>query len=101
MADNIPRGPDGLQGCAWCGAPIKQPATGRRREYCKPGHVEMAYRARSTQRRVAEALKAAGVDQPPPPAAPVGGEPCPYCLDVVTGLVDHLGVCPERPGFIS
>ncbi|MFF5924407.1 hypothetical protein ACFY8C_39970, partial [Streptomyces flavochromogenes] len=51
---------------------------------------------------------------PPPPAGPevpalleladlpdqdgVRGEECPYCRDVVVGLVEHLRRCPERPG---
>jgi hypothetical protein len=88
---------DGLQGCEWCGGPIRQPATGRRRRYCKPGHREMAYRERRTQRRIGEAVDAVA----PAPRAPVDGEECPYCRGVVLGLVAHLQRCPEGPGFIS
>jgi len=90
--DGFPRDESGLRGCEWCGGRIVQPATGRRRRYCKPGHREMAYRARATQRRVDEAVKAVR-----PPAPPVAGEACPYCRNVVDGLVQHLRQCPDRP----
>jgi hypothetical protein len=116
MADDLPRGPDGLQGCEWCGEPIRQPATGRRRRYCKPGHREMAYRARARRDAINEALKAAGVDLPGNPTFPAqasaaprqppapAGEECPYCRELTkpgTGLLAHLQVCPDGPGFIS
>ncbi|MBV9026050.1 MAG: hypothetical protein JO362_20200 [Streptomycetaceae bacterium] len=60
MNDGMPRDHRGLRPCAWCGQTIRhQPPTGRLREYCKAGCRELAYRERRTQRRIAEAVKAA------------------------------------------
>jgi hypothetical protein len=108
MADDLPRGPDGLQGCGWCGGPLQQPATGRRRLYCKPGHREMAHRARKNDGRVTDALQwdpaaaRAWLDTHGVPGpVPAEGEACPYCTAVVPVLVPHLRVCPDGPGFIS
>jgi hypothetical protein len=57
MDDGMPRDASGLRPCEWCGGPIRQPATGRRRRYCKAGHREMAYRARKNDDRVTDALQ--------------------------------------------
>jgi hypothetical protein len=68
----------------------------------------MAYRARKSDGQVTDALQwdpatarewldSHGVTPP----APVEGEECPYCRDVVLGLVGHLQRCPERPGFVN
>jgi hypothetical protein len=65
MDDGMPRDADGLRPCEWCGGPIRQPATGRRRRYCSRTHRQMAYEERVTQRRIGEALQAAA---PPPPS---------------------------------
>ncbi|MBK3539493.1 hypothetical protein JHN61_25375 [Streptomyces sp. MBT67] len=42
--------------CLWCGGPIVQPETGRKRDYCKRSHREYAYRERTTVRRIGDAL---------------------------------------------
>jgi hypothetical protein len=60
----MPKDDAGLDPCDWCGGPIKQPATGRRRRYCRHSHRELAYRERRTQRRIGEAVRA--VENPPP-----------------------------------
>lgn len=56
MGNGMPRDADGLDPCDWCGGPIRQPATGRRRRYCSRTHRELAYRERKTVRRVDEAV---------------------------------------------
>jgi hypothetical protein len=48
--------------CDRCGGRIEQPATGRRRRYCTRTCRELAYRARSTEAAVTEALRAHGID---------------------------------------
>lgn len=65
MDDGMPRDASGLRPCEWCGGPIRQPPTGRRRRYCRRSHRQLAYEERVTQRRIGEALQAAG---PPPPS---------------------------------
>jgi hypothetical protein len=60
----------------------------------------MAYRARSTQRRVDDALRAAGAvvaEQSLRTTVSEARELCPYCMELLPDLVPHLGVCPERP----
>lgn len=51
--------------CDRCGERIEQPATGRRRLYCGRTCRELAYRARATDQKVTDALKAAGVSAAP------------------------------------
>ncbi|MEW2267996.1 hypothetical protein ACGF5T_35945 [Streptomyces sp. NPDC047853] len=63
----IPTDEHGNRLCLWCGEPIIQSGTGRKRDYCKRSHREYAYRERSTVRRVADAL---GYNRPDSPASP-------------------------------
>lgn len=96
--------------CEWCGEPVNQVGARTPRRYCKRSHRQRAYEARRLQR-------AAGLVPAEPPAPPaeveapalleladfpepsgVQGEECPYCRDVVVGLVVHLRQCQERPG---
>lgn len=65
MANGMPKDQNGLDPCDWCGGPIQQPATGRRRRYCSRTHRELAYRERKTVRRVDEAVAAATAPTPP------------------------------------
>jgi hypothetical protein len=55
-------GNNGPVACDRCGERIEQPATGRRRLYCGRNCRELAYRARSKDQAVRDALKAHGVD---------------------------------------
>lgn len=58
--------------CEWCGGDVEQPATGRRRLYCRRTCRELAYRERKTRRRIEEALEAQRtVSSTDTPAAPV------------------------------
>jgi hypothetical protein len=57
MDDGMPRDANGLRPCEWCGDPIRQPATGRRRRYCSRTHRELAYRRRKTEGEVTTALQ--------------------------------------------
>ncbi|MEU5736207.1 hypothetical protein ABZ797_46590 [Streptomyces antimycoticus] len=52
MSDEI-RDQDGARLCEWCGGPIKQPATGRQRRYCRQSCRQRAYEERQIQERVA------------------------------------------------
>jgi hypothetical protein len=52
----------GPTACDRCGERIEQSGTGRRRLYCGRNCRELAYRARSRDAAIREALKAAGVD---------------------------------------
>ncbi|MCQ8195435.1 hypothetical protein [Streptomyces rugosispiralis] len=52
MSDEI-RDQDGARLCEWCGGPIKQPATGRQRRYCRQSCRQRAYEERQVQERVA------------------------------------------------
>jgi hypothetical protein len=47
---------DGNRLCIWCGGPIVQPETGRKRDYCSRSHREYAYRERTVRRRIGDAL---------------------------------------------
>ncbi|MFF8619112.1 hypothetical protein [Streptomyces sp. NPDC015350] len=58
----IPMDEDGNRLCLWCGDPIVQTGTGRKRDYCKRSHREYAYRERATLRRVGNALGLRGPD---------------------------------------
>lgn len=90
MDDGMPRDANGLRPCEWCGATIRQPATGRRRRYCGRTHRELAYRERKTQRRIGEALQAATA---PPPSVPSVDETRP---DPVPSVDETRGVRPNR-----
>ncbi|MFD3511223.1 hypothetical protein [Nocardia sp. NPDC058666] len=59
MSYETPRASDGTTLCAWCGGPVRQSGVGRKREYCKQGCRELAYRERRQQKRIAEAVAAA------------------------------------------
>lgn len=56
MGEKRFRDADGNLLCDRCHGPIVQPPTGRRRLYCGRNCREQAYRARATQRRIAEAV---------------------------------------------
>jgi len=45
--------------CAWCGSPVEQPATGRRREYCRRSCRQRAYEDRRLREAQREAVVAA------------------------------------------
>ncbi|MEU3039253.1 hypothetical protein [Streptomyces griseoaurantiacus] len=53
--------------CLWCGVPIIQTGTGRKRDYCRRTHREYAYRERTIRRRIGDAL---GYNRSDPPATP-------------------------------
>jgi len=57
--DGMPRDARGLRPCAWCGGPIRQPATGRLREYCGRSCRQRAYEARREAERIAVAVATA------------------------------------------
>jgi hypothetical protein len=62
--------------CEWCGEPVEQPATGRRRLYCRRTCRELAYRERKTRARIEDAVAQAvaavsSTDVTPDPVASV------------------------------
>jgi hypothetical protein len=59
MAEKRFRDADGNLLCDRCHGPIVQPPTGRRRLYCSRTCRELAYRVRSRQAAIDEAVKAA------------------------------------------
>jgi len=71
MADTPRIGPRGEPLCAWCGGEIPQPATGRRREYCRRSCRQRAYEERRTQERIRERLRAATAPADPSRDAPI------------------------------
>lgn len=50
-----PRGPDDEPLCGWCGGPLRQPGTGRRRVYCGRSCRQRAFEAREKAQAVREA----------------------------------------------
>jgi hypothetical protein len=84
--------------CEWCGGEVEQPATGRRRLYCRRTCRELAYRERKTRSRIEDALRLAGalsVDQTLRQAAQVSSTD--VTSDPVTS-VDETQVPEPRRG---
>nr|AAA91010.1 SpdA [Streptomyces phaeochromogenes] len=59
MTYDTPRDGEGDPLCAWCGGPMQQPATGRRREYCRRSCRQRAYEDRRLREAQREAVVAA------------------------------------------
>lgn len=100
--------------CPQCREGFQLAATGRRPTYCSATCRKAAWEARKLQAAVDEAVAAEreranrgnetanrGNETTADAQLQLGVEECPYCRDVVTGLLAHLVVCPEGPGFIS
>lgn len=91
------------------------------RLYCSRSCVQRAHEARKERERTKDRMIAAYMkgrreeaelnggksrdvaskksrDFPKSQVAAPGAEPCPYCRQVVGGLVAHLRQCPEGPG---
>lgn len=57
MQTETPRGPDDEPLCGWCGGPMRQPGTGRRRVYCRRSCRQRAYEAREAAEMAGEARR--------------------------------------------
>jgi putative intracellular protease/amidase len=94
MTEKRFRDADGNLLCDRCHGPIAQPPTGRRRLYCSRTCRELAYRERSRQHAIDEALKAAGVD--PDAVSSTDAPPVTSVDQSAVTSVDETRVPPPR-----
>ncbi|MYX88504.1 hypothetical protein GT036_33135 [Streptomyces sp. SID4915] len=105
MQNDTPQDAAGARLCEWCGGPIVQPVTGRRRAYCRRSCRQRAYEGRRQREAIVAAVASALVrsrsestrDETPPDLSPSRDETPPPAVAPPMPPVPPRPAAPPAP----